>query len=189
MKIEKGTRKSELIRREAERLFPFRTLHSDFVPTIKGSTLIPSAGIDESNGNGYYILWPKDASGSAKKICMYLKKKSRLRKLAVVITDSHTMPLRNGVIGISIGFFGLEPVRDRRGSPDVFGRKLQHTRVNVVDALSAAAVFYMGETDERTPIVILRGEKNMRFTNTPTWKKITIPSKMDLYYPLLKVLR
>ena len=29
--------------------------------TITNNTLIPTAGIDESNGEGYYILWPRDA--------------------------------------------------------------------------------------------------------------------------------
>ena len=28
--------------------------------TIKQGMLIPTAGIDESNGDGYYILWPRD---------------------------------------------------------------------------------------------------------------------------------
>src|SRR3989344_8996908 len=36
--------------------------------TRKNDILIPSAGIDESNGNGYYVLWPRDPQKSANAI-------------------------------------------------------------------------------------------------------------------------
>jgi len=34
-----------------------------------------NAGVDESNGAGYFILWPKDPQKSAKKIWQFFKKK------------------------------------------------------------------------------------------------------------------
>jgi F420-0:gamma-glutamyl ligase len=102
--------KSALIKKEADYLLPKHKIKgSDIILTIKDSTLIPSAGIDESNGNGYYILWPKNTNQLCKKICGYLKKKFKIKKLAVIATDSHTTPLRWGTMGISIGFFGIEP--------------------------------------------------------------------------------
>ena len=87
--------------------------------TIKGHTLIANAGIDESNANGYYILWPKRPSALAKEIRAYLKKKYKIKNLAVVVTDSHIIPLRHGTTGISIGFYGMEPLYDYRGMPDI----------------------------------------------------------------------
>ena len=177
-----------LIKREAER-YLHRALrgYKDFILTIKNSTLIPSAGIDESNGNGYYILWPQRITSLLKELQVYLKKRYKLKNLAVVATDSHTTPLRYGVIGISIGFCGLEPLYDYRGRPDIFGRKLKYTKTNVIDSLSAMAVLLMGEGNEMVPMVILRGAKFVRFTNKDAHRKLFIPPHKDLYAPLLRV--
>ena len=190
VKMESRAEKDKLILREAERFIPRREVpNGNLFLTIKGSTLIPSSGIDESNGNGYLILWPKNPSRSAKEICRWLKRKFRLRHLAVIITDSHTIPLRYGVVGISIGFFGLEPFLDYRGKPDIFGRKLKYTRTNIVDALAAMAVLLMGEGREQVPIVILRRIQCIQFTNRPTHHALTISPEKDLYSPLLKEFR
>src|SRR5258708_22706784 len=148
-----GDGKSSLITKEADYILPKRSIvGSDIYLTIKDHTLIPSAGIDESNGKGYYILWPKNTNLLCKQICTYLKKKHGLKKLAVVATDSHTTPLRWGVSGISIGFYGLEPVYDYRGKKDIFGRKLKYTQANIVDALSSMAVLLMGDGAEKMPM-------------------------------------
>jgi dihydrofolate synthase / folylpolyglutamate synthase len=48
---------------------------------MKDNTLIPSAGIDESNANGYYILRPKNIQKMTKEIWQYLKKKCKIKKL------------------------------------------------------------------------------------------------------------
>jgi F420-0:gamma-glutamyl ligase len=187
LKISDNIIKRDLIQKEADySLPPHKVAGSDIVLTIKDFTLIPSAGIDESNGNGYYILWPKNTNQEAKKICTYLKKKHKIKKLAVVITDSHTQPLRWGTIGISIGFFGLEPLFDYRGKADIFGRALKYTQSNIVDALSAMAVLLMGEGSEKVPLVICRGAKFIKFTNRNIYKKLVIDPKKDLYYPILK---
>ncbi len=186
VKIGKNVNKRKLVLGEADAYVENRAPHWDFILTIKDSTLIPSSGVDESNGNGYYILWPRRTNSLLKEIRAYLKKKYKLKNLAVVATDSHTVPLRWGVSGISTGFYGLEPLRDQRGARDIFGRKLKYTRVNVPDALAAMAVLTMGEAGERTPIVILRGMRGIQFTDRPTWHKVTIPPRKDLYAPILK---
>jgi len=182
--------KLKLIRQEADYTLPHRTVNgSDIILTIKDFTLIPSAGIDESNANGYIILWPKSPNKIARDICLYLKKKYKVKNLAVIITDSHTTPLRWGVSGISIGFFGLEPLYDYRGKKDIFGRELKFTQTNIVDNLSGMAGLLMGEGNERKPIIILRSAKFINFTNKPTHKKLAIEPKKDLYYPLLKIFK
>ena len=108
--------KFKIIRQEADYSLPMKKVgDSEIILTIKNHTLIPSAGIDESNGKDYYILWPKNASKEAKRIATYLKKRDGIKKLGVIIADSHTTPLRWGTQGISIGFFGLEPLKDYRG--------------------------------------------------------------------------
>lgn len=189
VKVRSDAEKDRLIRREAERLLPRRAERGAFLLTIKGHTLIPSSGIDFSNGNGYAVLWPRDPHAGAREICRWLKRKFRMRKLAVIVTDSHTIPLRYGVVGIAIGFFGLQPLFDYRGRRDIFGRKLLYTRTNIVDALAAMAVLLMGEGNEQTPIAIIRGAPFIRFADRPTHRSLFIPPEKDLYRPILQPFR
>jgi len=179
--------KEGLIKREADILITGEQHHAKHTTlTIKNNTLIPSAGIDESNANGYYILWPKNSEKEAKKICNYLKKKFSIKNLAVIITDSNVSPMRYGTIGISIGFYGLEPLKNYINKKDIFGRKLKMTQSNIVDSLSALGVLTMGEGNEQTPIAIISDAESVEFTNKETFKKISIPPKKDIYYPLIK---
>jgi dihydrofolate synthase / folylpolyglutamate synthase len=181
------SQKNILIKKEADYSLPSHMVNSsDIILTIKDYTLIPSAGIDESNGNGYFILWPRDVNRLLKKLVMSLKKKHRLKNLAAIAVDSHTTPLRWGTQGISIGFYGLKPVYDYRGKKDIFNRKLKYTQRNLVDTLADLGALMMGEGNEQTPAVILRGAKFVKFTNQDTYKQLVIPPKKDLYYPLLK---
>ena len=48
--------------------------------TIKNNILIPTSGIDESNANGYYILWPEKPFESAKRIYNFIKKEFKLQQ-------------------------------------------------------------------------------------------------------------
>ncbi|MFH1188941.1 MAG: coenzyme F420-0:L-glutamate ligase [bacterium] len=179
--------KDDLIKKEADAFIPRKECPNGYaILTIKNNTLIPSAGIDESNANGYYVLWPKNPEWEAKRICTYLKQKFSLKKLAVIITDSHSTPMRYGVMGISIGFYGLEPLNDYRGKEDIFGNILKISQSNVVDALAAMGVLCMGEGGEQTPIVIIRGQKGIEFTMQDTYQDLLVPIKEDIYYPLLK---
>ena len=179
--------KDDLIKQEADVFIPREECPGEHVIlTVKNNTLIPSAGVDESNGNGYYILWPQDPAQEAKKICQYLKKRFFLKKLAVIITDSHTMPMRYGVLGISIGFYGLNPLKDYRGRLDIFKRTMQMSQSNIVDALAVMGVLAMGEGNEQRPLAIIRGADFVEFTNQETYKASLIPTKEDIFYPLLK---
>jgi coenzyme F420-0:L-glutamate ligase len=193
VKIEQGdgdAQKERLIKREADRYeqSPLRSWKNLYL-TIKDNTLIANAGIDESNANGYFVLWPRRPSPSAREICTYLKRKHQLRKLAVVVTDSHIVPLRKGTLGISIGFYGMKPVYDYRGKPDIFGRLLKHTTKNIVDALTTMAVLIMGEGKEQTPLLVLRGVKFVEFTNKNTYRGSVVAPRMDLYSPFWKAFK
>ena len=179
--------KDDLIKKEEEIFIPREECPGEHVIlTLKENTLIPSAGIDESNANGHYILWPKNSEEEAKKICEYLKEKFSLKKLAVIITDSHTTPLRYGVMGISIGAYGLDPLKDYREEKDIFGREIKMTQINIVDALAVMGVLLMGEGAEQKPLAIIREADFVEFTNEEKYKDLLIPVKEDIYYPLLK---
>lgn len=178
--------KDRLIAREAEAMIPRSRVPGQVATiTLKGSTLIPAAGIDESNGDGYYILWPDNVQKLLRQIWSHLHKKNRIRNLGVIATDSHTIPLRYGVIGISIGAFGVLPLADYRGRSDIFGRALKFTQANIVDSLAATGVLLMGESNEQCPLLIIRNAPGVRFSPRNHWNDLIIPPNEDIYKPLL----
>ena len=189
IKIKDGSRleKTALAKKEASSYLRSNYNKGEYAfLTIIHNALISSAGIDKSNGNGYYIYLPKNPQKLAREIWEFSRKKFKLKKLAVVIVDSQSIPLRYGTMGISIGFFGLEPLLDYRGKKDIFGRALEVTRANIVDALAVIANLLMGESSERTPILIIRGAKFVSFTNKNTSRELLVPLEEDMYAPLLK---
>src|SRR5579864_555430 len=50
--------KEELIKKESSYFLPNSSSRYKVSFTITNNMLVPTAGIDESNGGGYYILWP-----------------------------------------------------------------------------------------------------------------------------------
>ncbi len=182
--------KKELIEQEAEYYLPPDQNKYNITLTIKKNLLVPTAGIDESNGNGYYILWPKDPQKTANRVRAYLKKKFALRNLGVIITDSRTTPLRWGTTGIAIAHSGFSALNNYIGQPDIFGRPLHVTKANVVDALAAAAVLVMGEGNEQTPLALIEDVPFVKFQDRNPSKLelrgLQIPIKDDLYAALLK---
>ncbi|MBN2309490.1 MAG: coenzyme F420-0:L-glutamate ligase, partial [Candidatus Hydrogenedentes bacterium] len=147
--------KGALIAQEADHYLPASANKYHVALTIKDSMLVASAGIDESNTDGYYVLWPECPQASANRIRAALCERAGCRRLGVILTDSRSVPLRWGVTGLCIAHSGFAAITDRIGAPDVFGRPLSMTRVNVADALAAAAVLVMGEADEQTPLAVI----------------------------------
>lgn len=181
------SQKHQLVKKEADYSLPgYMIGESEIILTIKDYTLIPSAGIDESNGNGYFILWPKNVNALLKQIVQRYQKKFHIKNLAAVAVDSRTTPLRWGTQGVSIGFYGLNPLYDYRGKKDIFRRKLKYTQRNLVDTLADLGALIMGEGGEQTPAVVLREAKFIQFTKKDLYKKLVINPKKDLYAPLLK---
>ena len=134
-------------------------------------------------------MWPKDTDALCSEIRSFLCQKNNIDDLGVVATDSHTTPLRYGVTGISVGISGVEPLKDFRGHKDLFGRELKLTHVDEIDALAAMAVLLMGESDECTPIVLLRGWDKIVFNENGSMKDFKISPEQDLYTPLLSVMK
>ena len=173
--------KQDLIAAEADHNFG-EVGHGCFL-TIKHGLFIPSAGIDESNSeSGDYILYPEDPFRSARELGMSLRTLWGIEKLGVVFTDSHTTPLRRGVTGISLGTWGFRGVTNLIGSPDLFGRRIEMTTVNVADGLAAAATLMMGEANECRPLALIKGGE-VTFTEDIDFNEVAIPLLDDLYYP------
>jgi len=155
--------------------------------TLKHGLLLPSAGIDESNSEAdHFILYPKNPYESAKTIGLALRTHYSVKKLGIILTDSHSSPLRVGVTGIGLAHFGFKATRNLIGQKDLFGRKLKTTYVNVLDALSAAAVFEMGESNDQKPIAVISGAQGIEFTDTSSPEEIQIRPQDDLYFGILK---
>lgn len=185
--------KDNLVKKEADKYLDRNlTPNSWMMHTIKNNLLIGAAGIDESNGDGYYILWPENPEKSAEEIYQFLRSKIGHKNIGVIITDSHSILLRRGLVGISLAHFGFEPLRDYMGEKDLFGRELVLSMTNIPDSLAAASVFAMGEGAEQTPVAIIEGLDGMVNFIEKKWipKKpnsdFNIKPEDDLYAPFLK---
>ena len=157
--------------------------------TINKNVLAASAGIDESNGNGYYVLWPDNPQKSVNNIRSYIKKKFNLEHIGVLITDSKTTPLRWGVTGFSLAHSGFAAVNTYIGKKDLFGRTFEYEKVHVADSLAASSVAVMGEGAEQTPLAIIENVSFVTFQNRNPLQseldEISITMDDDIYAPLL----
>ena len=182
--------KLDLIRSEADTYLPPEQSKFNISLTIKNDLLIPTAGIDESNGNGFYVLWPEDPQRSANEIRAYLCERFEIENPGVIVTDSKTSPLRWGTTGVSIAHSGFLGLYDYAGAPDLFGRELKVTKSNVVDGLAAAAVVAMGEGSEQTPLARISDVGFVEFQNRNPSPEELLPFHYsiedDLYAPLLQ---
>jgi dihydrofolate synthase / folylpolyglutamate synthase len=182
--------KEDLVEAEADAWIPKASSRYGITLAIKGATLIASAGIDASNSNDHYILWPSAPSEAAAEIGRYLKQRHGVRNLGVILSDSHCTPMRRGTTGITIGFYGFDALLDYRGTPDIFGRPLAVTLSNRADAMAAAAVGLMGEGSECIPVVIVRNWPDLVFSDAagdaPGQPGFFIPPDEDIFAPLLQ---
>ncbi len=142
--------------------------------TIKDNTLMANAGIDQSNAPAeHVVLLPSNPTETARQIKTELEVNTGV-ELGVIITDSRTQPLRLGTVGLAVAVAGIEPIKDFRGHPDLFGRPLRITRSAVADNLASAAQLMLGEADEQVPLAVIRGAP-VKFT-----KKTIRPEEMTI---------
>ncbi len=188
IKMDSVKNKDDLIKQESDFYIDRdKVPHGYVILTLKNNILIPTSGIDESNANGYYILWPNNPSLAAKQVYDFIKKNYHLKKFGIIISDSHCTPLKNGVMGIAIGYYGFHPLRDYRGDKDIFGRKIKMSQTNIADSVAVAAVLVMGEGKEQTPIAIVEDVNLVKFAqfNKLNFNPLTIDKNQDIYAPLL----
>jgi len=173
---------TELVIRESQKIYggvPRALL------TLKNNVLIANAGIDHSNiPKGSLIRWPANPQKSADQIRKRIFKITG-KKIGVAIVDSRTTPLRMGTIGIALGAAGFLPVRDYRKKEDLFGNAMLITRQAVADDLVSAAHLIMGETNERIPMVLVRGAP-VDFSDNNKPKSIVIPPDQCMFMKNLK---
>ena len=177
--MNQGIEKTTLVAEAADLIIPRPYWPAPI--TVAHHTFLGAAGIDESNGNGYFILLPKDLFASASSLRQWLAMEYGIRELGVVITDSRSMPFRYGATGVALAWAGIEPIEDCRGRFDLFGRAIAYEQSNIVDGLAAGANVLMGEVDECTPIVIARDVPRIVYTEKDTRDQLFVPFKEDTF--------
>lgn len=178
--------KETLIAQEADAILKTDNNPYGLYLTLKNNLLIPSAGIDESNGDDVYILYPENIQQTAQQLWEHIRKKYQRQQIGILITDSHTTPLRRGVTGIALGWCGFKPLYSYVGEPDLYGHPLRVTQINLVDALATSAVLVMGEGREQTPMAMIEAAPKITFQDHPLQQEDTVTVNMseDLYGPL-----
>lgn len=181
--------KNDLIRQESQ-WYSLPSGRYGLSFAIAQGSFVPTAGIDESNANGHYILWPKDVRASANAIREHLAQKHGNHRIGVIITDSTNRPLQWGTTGIAIAYSGFRPLKDYRGQHDIFGREMQFQTASIANGLAAAAVTMMGEGNEQTPIALITDLPFVEFQKrNPTDQELAdlyIDREDDMYWPFLK---
>jgi coenzyme F420-0:L-glutamate ligase/coenzyme F420-1:gamma-L-glutamate ligase len=127
--------------------------------------VVANAAIDLSNARPvdapepsgpWALLLPLDPDASADRLRSHLAKQTGAA-VGVVITDSFGRPFRLGTVGVAIGVAGLPALWDRRGEPDLFARRLEHTETALADQVAAAADLVAGQAAEGRALVVVRG--------------------------------
>ncbi len=151
----------EVVLRETKNIV--RMYGGKLITESKHGFICANAGVDKSNvpGEEFVALLPSDPDKSARSIRQRI---SQLigKDVAVIISDTHGRPFREGEINIAIGVSGLTPIRDRRGERDLFGYTLRVKRTAVADELASAAELVIGQADEGIPAAIIRGYKYIK---------------------------
>ncbi len=153
----KDPRFVELILRESHQVL--RVKPGIIIVEHKLGFIMANAGIDQSNVPGAedaVLLLPEDPDASARQLRDKLRDKCGV-EIGVLIIDSFGRAWRHGVTGTAIGVAGLPALIDLRGNKDREGRVLKVTQVAAADELAAAASLVMGQADEGTPAVLVRG--------------------------------
>jgi len=183
--------KEELVKEESDYFLPSHLSKYGHHFTITNNTLVAVAGIDESNGDGNYVLWPQDVQKSANDTRAYLAKKFGLKKLGVIISDSTCVPMRRGTVGQPLAYSGFEATKNYIGHPDLFGKPFKVSQSGIALGLAAAAAVTMGEGSERTPIAVISDIDFVNFQDhDPTAEELDnfyiADYKDDLFGPFLE---
>lgn len=182
--------KHSLVRQYAEQYTdPHSSKYHMMLAVIHGMMFV-NAGIDESNVQDAYVLWPENPQAATNQIWEFLRAEFGVKELGVIMTDSKTQPLFWGVIGASIAHCGFQALNKKIGMPDLFGREMQMTHEGVAQALAAAAVFEMGEAAEQTPLAVVSDIRDITFQDrVPTKEELEflrIELEDDVYAPVLQ---
>ncbi len=160
-KVDKDPRKVQAILDESVEVI--RARPGVLIVEQRNGFVQANAGIDQSNitmGDGdpddLCLLLPVDSDASAAKIRQQIQERFGVQ-VGVIINDSLGRAWRNGTLGLAIGVAGFTALEDYIGGHDIYGRELLVTQVGAADEMAAGSSLVMGQTTEKTPVVIVRG--------------------------------
>ncbi len=168
---------SELVLKEADEIYGgvYKA-----ILTLKKGILTVNAGVDRKNAPaGYAASWPSNPQNVADKIRTEIKQRTG-RTVGVVIVDSQLAPLRMGTRGLALAVSGFRPVEDCRDKKDLFQKPLRITRHSVGDDLASTAHLLMGETNQQTPVVLIR-DAPVTFVDRVDAEEMKIPERECVY--------
>ena len=145
-----------------------------------------NAGIDQSNidadGDNRCLLLPLDSDASAELMRAQLKARLGI-DVGIIINDSIGRAWRVGSLGLAIGVAGFKGLEDYVGQTDIYGNELRVTQVAAADELAAGASLVMGQTTEKTPVVLVRGyrPKSPEDPAQRGVKPLLRPREMDMF--------
>ena len=178
-KVNKDPKLVEVILQESKGIV--RMCDGKLITETKQGLVCANSGIDRSNvpGEDNVAPLPVNADQSAHRIRQKIMEICG-RDVAVIISDTHGRPLRQGEINIAIGVAGFEPLRDRRGEEDLFGYLLKVKRTAIADELSSAAELVIGQANEGIPVAVIRGYSYPKSEDAKATELIR-PHKKDLF--------
>jgi coenzyme F420-0:L-glutamate ligase/coenzyme F420-1:gamma-L-glutamate ligase len=177
----KDPRVLQLILRDSSAIL--RAAPQALIVRRKDGLICLNAGVDKSNVKGAFIYsrLPPDSNVSANKILSRLEELSE-KRLAVIIADTYSRPIRVGQVEFAIGVAGMDPIVDYRGQQDMFGYNLRYKYVALADEAAAAAELVMGQGMERTPVAIIRGlDRLKRSLDRNLSRKLLLGRRLDLF--------
>ncbi|TFH07682.1 MAG: hypothetical protein E4H08_09090 [Candidatus Atribacteria bacterium] len=123
----------------------------------KHAVYLDEAGIDHTNSpDDYVCLLPEDPCRLAAEIREGIREHSGT-EVAIILTDTVTSVGRLGSQDMAIGYSGIDPITRETFNPDLFGVPRAGGIDIIVDSIAGMAGLVMGQTIEKTPIVVVRG--------------------------------
>jgi coenzyme F420-0:L-glutamate ligase/coenzyme F420-1:gamma-L-glutamate ligase len=169
----------EVVLRESKSIS--RMADGILITESKHGFVCANSGVDKSNvpGERLVALLPNDPDLSAQKARQEIKRLIGC-DVAVIVSDTHGRPLRQGEINVAIGVAGIKPIRDRRGEKDLFGYVLKVKQTAIADELASAAELVIGQADEGVPAAIIRGYNYPKSDNENA-KELIRQKEKDLF--------
>ncbi len=175
---DKDPKHVELILRESKKIVRMKSGH--LITETRHGFVCANAGIDMSNVGkqpNTVTLLPLDPDKSAAGVRSSIRRQTG-QDVPVVITDTFGRAWRLGQVNFAIGVSGLRPIRDYRGTRDMYHYVLHVTEIAVADELAAAAELVMNKAD-RVPVAVVRGYSFRR--GNGTGRDLIRPEELDLF--------
>lgn len=150
--------------------------------TLKDGQIMSSVGVDQSNiGEGKCLLLPQSPWETAFDLRLNIMNHYGLKKLGLIISDSRTVLMKRGAMGVALSYAGFEAIKEYVGEEDIYGREFLVEKANLAEGLAAAAVLAMGEGKEQQPLCVIEGAP-VQFTARKIKKSdVLVDVDLDMY--------